>query len=96
MEDGSIHCSFAAGRTTLNGRSSCLWETFSRPPTSGVYALVWRVEDEVMAESFFHKKGLRTTRKGSVSNGFAIDPRDFFNARHEFVQAPGSPLEPHL
>jgi hypothetical protein len=54
---------------------------FLTPPTSGVYALVWRVEDEAIAESFFHKNGLRTTREGSVSNGFAIDPRDFFNAR---------------
>ena len=60
---------------------------FLTPPTSGVYALVWRVEDEAIAESFFHKNGLRTTREDSVSSGFAIDPRDFFNARHEFVKA---------
>ena len=32
---------------------------FLTPPSSGVYALVWRVEDEAMAESFFQKNGLR-------------------------------------
>lgn len=60
---------------------------FLTPPSSGVYALVWRVEDEAMAESFFQKNGLRTTREDSVSTGFAIDPHDFFDARHEFVKA---------
>lgn len=59
--------------------------TFLEPPTSGVYALVWRVEDEAVAETVFQKRGLRTTREHCVSSGFAIDPRDFLGARHEFV-----------
>lgn len=59
---------------------------FLKRPTSGVYALVWRVENEAAAESVLRNKGLRTTREGCVSSGFAIDPRDFFDARHEFVR----------
>ena len=62
---------------------------FLTPPTSGVYALVWRVEDEQAAQSFFHKKGVRTTREHCVSAGFAIDPSDFLGARHEFVGLAG-------
>lgn len=57
---------------------------FLKPPTSGIYSLVWRVADLEAAEGFFHEKGLRTTRQACVSPGFAIDPRDFSNARHEF------------
>ena len=57
-----------------------------RPPRSGgIYALVWRVEDEAAAEAFIRNKGLRTTREGCVSTGFAIEPADFHAARHEFV-----------
>jgi catechol 2,3-dioxygenase-like lactoylglutathione lyase family enzyme len=63
---------------------------FLTPPTSGVYALVWRVEDEAAAQTFFKQKGLRTTREDCVSAGFAIDPRDFLAARHEFLSASGS------
>jgi catechol 2,3-dioxygenase-like lactoylglutathione lyase family enzyme len=58
-----------------------------KPPTSGIYSLVWRVEDTEAAESFFIEKGLRTTREACVSGGFAIDPRDFSSARHEFIRA---------
>jgi catechol 2,3-dioxygenase-like lactoylglutathione lyase family enzyme len=58
---------------------------FLEPPTSGIYSLVWRVEDTAAAERFFHDKGLRTTREACVSGGFAIDPRDLSSARHEFV-----------
>ena len=50
---------------------------FLTPPTSGVYALVWQVEDEAAAQRFFESKGVRTTQEGCVSAGFAIDPRDF-------------------
>jgi catechol 2,3-dioxygenase-like lactoylglutathione lyase family enzyme len=60
---------------------------FLEPPTSGIYALVWRVEDPGAAETFFRQKGLRTTREACVSAGIAIDPRDFSSARHEFVRA---------
>ena len=58
---------------------------FLEPPTSGIYALVWRVVDLAAAETFFRAKGLRTTREHCVSGGFAIDPEDFLAARHEFV-----------
>ena len=60
---------------------------FLERPSSGIYALVWRVEDEAAAEARFREQGLRTTREGCVSSGFAIDPRDFFGARHEFSSA---------
>ena len=58
---------------------------FLEPPTSGIYSLVWRVGDAEAAQRFFHGKGLRTTREACVSGGFAIDPRDFSSARHEFI-----------
>jgi catechol 2,3-dioxygenase-like lactoylglutathione lyase family enzyme len=57
---------------------------FLTPPTSGIYALVWRVENETSAEAFLRKRGLRTTREDCIGGGFAIDPKDFFSARHEF------------
>jgi len=62
---------------------------FLAPPTSGIYALVWQVEDEAIAETFFQKKGLRTTRRDCLSPGFAIEPEDFLGARHEFVRTLG-------
>jgi catechol 2,3-dioxygenase-like lactoylglutathione lyase family enzyme len=58
---------------------------FLEPPTSGIYSLVWRVGDAEAAQRFFHGKGLSTTREACVSGGFAIDPRDFSSARHEFI-----------
>jgi len=64
---------------------------FLEPPTSGVYALVWRVEDESAAEAVLRKQGLRTSRAGCISAGFAIDPGDFLGARHEFTAARHSP-----
>lgn len=60
---------------------------FVQPPTSGVYALVWAVEDLDRARTYFTGKGLRVTEEGCVSGGFAIDPADFQGARHEFVAA---------
>jgi catechol 2,3-dioxygenase-like lactoylglutathione lyase family enzyme len=66
---------------------------FLEPPTSGIYSLVWRVDQEDKAEAFFREKGLRTTRQGCVSKGFAIEPDDFFGARHEFT-ASGRPSLP--
>jgi catechol 2,3-dioxygenase-like lactoylglutathione lyase family enzyme len=60
---------------------------FLTPPTSGIYAMVWRVKDETAAAAFFHRKEVRTTREHCVSRGFAIDPSDFLGARHEFVAA---------
>jgi hypothetical protein len=64
---------------------------FLQPPSPGIYAHVWQVEDEAGAEAFFHKKGVRTTREACVSRGFAIAPEDFLGARHEFVRADGEP-----
>jgi catechol 2,3-dioxygenase-like lactoylglutathione lyase family enzyme len=52
--------------------------------SSGLYALVWRVANEAESETFFTQKGVRITSENCVSDGFAIDPRDFFGARHEF------------
>ncbi len=60
---------------------------FVRPPTSGVYAVVWAVEDAGRARAFFREQGLRVTEEGCVSGGFAIEPEDFLGARHEFVVA---------
>jgi catechol 2,3-dioxygenase-like lactoylglutathione lyase family enzyme len=60
---------------------------FLEPPTSGIYSLVWRVDDTDAAERFFRGKGLSTTREACVSGDFAIDPRDFSSARHEFIRA---------
>jgi catechol 2,3-dioxygenase-like lactoylglutathione lyase family enzyme len=59
---------------------------FLAPPTTGIYALVWHVEEEAVAEAFFQQKGLRTTRDNCLSSGFAIEPADFLGARHEFFQ----------
>lgn len=55
------------------------------PPGTGIYAHVWQVEDEARTEGFFHQKGLRTTRDACVSSGLAIEPQEFFGARHEFA-----------
>lgn len=59
---------------------------FLTAPTSGVYGMVWRVGDPAAAETYFGTKGVRTTREACVSQGFAIDPDDFFGARHEFAR----------
>jgi catechol 2,3-dioxygenase-like lactoylglutathione lyase family enzyme len=53
---------------------------------NGIYALVWQVADEAQAQAHFEGKlKMRLTRDGCVSPGFAINPEDFFGARHEFV-----------
>ena len=53
---------------------------------NGIYALVWKVADAAAARGHFEDTvKLRTTREGCVSSGFAIEPDDFFGARHEFV-----------
>lgn len=55
---------------------------------NGIYALVWQVEDAVQARSHFTGKcQLRVTGQNCVSPGFAIEPDDFFGARHEFIPA---------
>lgn len=53
---------------------------------NGIYALVWRIANEARAATHFGDKlGLRMTRSGCITSGFAIDPDDFLGARHEFV-----------
>lgn len=53
---------------------------------NGIYALVWAVADEAKARAHFGEKlSLRLTGEGCVSPGFAIEPDDFYGARHEFV-----------
>jgi catechol 2,3-dioxygenase-like lactoylglutathione lyase family enzyme len=52
---------------------------------NGIYALAWKVGDPDRAATHFGKAGLRMTREACVTAGFAIDPDDFFGARHEFV-----------
>ncbi len=51
---------------------------------SGIYALVWQVEDEGSARADLEGNGLSIVTEGCVGGGFAIDPNDFRNARHEF------------
>jgi catechol 2,3-dioxygenase-like lactoylglutathione lyase family enzyme len=53
-------------------------------PNSGIYALVWRVEDEARARSAFEALNLGTITTACVGGGFAINPANFFGARHEF------------
>jgi catechol 2,3-dioxygenase-like lactoylglutathione lyase family enzyme len=62
---------------------------FLTPPSTGIYAHVWQVEDEARTEAFFHQKGLRTTREACVSSGLAIEPEEFLGARHEFAALVG-------
>lgn len=56
---------------------------------NGIYALVWRVADAERAKAHFTGGllKLRVIQDGCVSDGFAIDPDDFFGGRHEFVAA---------
>lgn len=55
---------------------------------NGIYALVWQVADVALARKHFEGKlKMRLTPEGCVSHGFAIDPQDFYGARHEFVPA---------
>ncbi len=58
-----------------------------KPARPGIYAHVWQVEDLARAEAFFQSGGLRTTRDDCISGGLAIEPADFFGARHEFIAA---------
>lgn len=59
---------------------------FLGKPQNGIYALVWKTADQAQARRHFQDKvKLRLTQEGCISNGFAIDPADFFGGRHEFV-----------
>lgn len=65
---------------------------FLTRPSSGIYALVWQVEDEAQASADFSAKGLRIVTVGCAGGSFAIDPADFRGARHEF-RAPDTPAK---
>jgi catechol 2,3-dioxygenase-like lactoylglutathione lyase family enzyme len=56
---------------------------------NGIYALVWKIADVDAAKAHFTggRLKLRVTQDGCVSPGFAIDPDDFYGARHEFIGA---------
>ena len=61
---------------------------FLGKPQNGIYALVWKIADEAGARSHFESKlKMRLTRDDCISPGFAIEPEDFYGARHEFVSA---------
>ncbi len=60
---------------------------FLAKPNSGIYALVWTVEDEARARADFEGKTLGVVTDGCVGGAFAIDPSDFRGARHEFKVA---------
>ncbi len=59
---------------------------FSRP-VSGVYALVWQVDDPAAARRHFEEAGLKLTAATLPGCDFAIDPDDMMGARHEFIAA---------
>ena len=54
---------------------------------NGIYALVWKIANEARARAHFEggQLKMRLTTEGCVSSGFAIDPDEFYGARHEFV-----------
>lgn len=58
---------------------------FLARPNSGIYALVWQVEDQARARADFAAKNLVLVDLGCVGGQFAIDPADFRGARHEFL-----------
>jgi catechol 2,3-dioxygenase-like lactoylglutathione lyase family enzyme len=78
---GDAHIAFIQPDDTETGPLGA----FLGKANSGIYALVWAVEDEGKAEQIFVGKTLRTTRDNCFSAGFAIHPDDFLGARHEFV-----------
>ena len=56
---------------------------------NGIYALVWEIAEPDRARRHFTDKcKLRLTEADCVAPGFAIEPDDFFGARHEFVTGP--------
>ncbi|MGO8712533.1 MAG: VOC family protein [Rhizomicrobium sp.] len=57
---------------------------FLSKPNSGIYAMVWQVEDVARSKAVFAGKGLGIVEQDCIGGSFAIDPRDFRNARHEF------------
>lgn len=57
---------------------------FSRP-ASGVYALVWQVENLDTARDYFRSRDLKLIEPALADEGFAIDPNSMSGARHEFV-----------
>ncbi len=52
---------------------------------TGVYALVWQVEDEARARAAFAAMKMEFVTNTCVGGSFGIDPAHFMGARHEFV-----------
>lgn len=59
--------------------------TYFSSPVSGIYALVWEVDDLAVAEAHLSMLGVRTEPATLDAAGFAIPPLQMFGARHEFV-----------
>lgn len=57
---------------------------FLAKPNSGIYALVWQIEDLTRARVDFTAKGLPLIDEDCVGGAFAIEPAAFHGARHEF------------
>lgn len=54
-------------------------------PRSGIYALVWEVEDLAAARAHIESRGHPTEPAALEHGGFAIPAEAFFGARHEFL-----------
>ncbi|MBW8783164.1 MAG: lactoylglutathione lyase [Novosphingobium sp.] len=81
---GDTHVAFLQPDDTGSGPLGA----FLRKQQNGIYALVWQVEDAERAGAHFTDKcQLRLTQEACVSAGFAIEPDDFYGARHEFLVA---------
>jgi catechol 2,3-dioxygenase-like lactoylglutathione lyase family enzyme len=81
---GDTNVAFIQPDNTTSGELGA----FLSKEQNGIYALVWQVADEAQARAHFEGKlKMRLTADGCVSPGFAIEPEDFYGARHEFVSA---------
>ena len=54
-------------------------------PASGIYALVWEVDDLDAARAHMAAIGMALTEPHLAADGIAIDPAAMLGARHEFV-----------
>lgn len=61
-------------------------EYFSKP-VSGIYTLVWEVDNLQVAERYLHDIGINAEVAKLEERGIAIPSEQMFGARHEFVLA---------
>jgi catechol 2,3-dioxygenase-like lactoylglutathione lyase family enzyme len=59
--------------------------TYLSGPASGVYALVWEVDDLNAARAHMAAIGMALTDPHLSADGIAIDPAAMLGARHEFI-----------